>query len=531
MNRFIKIFGSLRAAWIVALSACACLCFMAVWFGGLNQDEGWYLYAAQSVHEGKIPYRDFFYTQGPAMPFVYSVFAPLWHSFFSPVQGLLGGRLVTLGFGFLTVLLSVLLARALSPKRSAAIAGFSAFAFFACNIYHLYFNAIPKTYALAGAFVIGGFLFFLKGIGKSGIAKAVLLFVSGFLFAGASGTRISLALVPIVASLSLLFAFRSFKFAFLPFGIGALSGFGITYGIFLLDVDAFKGLLFAQWYHASRGGFDFFFAAGSVLRLLRGYAALAVVAFLTLAFSLVKADKSTVPSLDCKASFTVKTMLLSFAAVFLLQLSAPFPYDDYQVPVMGLAAIPLAAGFARLFPSPQFGWFALAVTLVVSASSPLLQDWTTYAPDRFWSRKAEMTELAKLRQASRVINDMDPDGNTILTQDLYLAIETSRKVPEGLEMGPFSLFPGLTDGDAKKFKVHNVSTLTNLIASSGCSVAAMSGYGFAIAAPKCDRTSAADLTKIGLALDKAFEPVANVPDFGQNETTLTVYKRRQGGTK
>ena len=142
-----------------------------------------------------------------------------------------------------------------------------------------------------------------------------------------------------------------------------------------------------------------------------------------------------------------------------------------------------------------------------------------------------MTELAKLRQAARVINDMDPGGNTILTQDLYLAIETSRKVPEGLEMGPFSLFPGLTDEDAKKFKVHNVSTLTNLIASSCCSVAAMSGYGFAIAAPKCERTSAADLTKIGLALDKAFEPVANVPDFGQNETTLTVYKRRQGGTK
>jgi hypothetical protein len=77
MRHFLKIFNNLRAAWIVAVLAFACFGFAAVWFGALNQDEGWYLYAAQSVCEGKMPYRDFFYTQGPVMPYVYSVFAPI----------------------------------------------------------------------------------------------------------------------------------------------------------------------------------------------------------------------------------------------------------------------------------------------------------------------------------------------------------------------------------------------------------------------------------------------------------------------
>jgi hypothetical protein len=37
---------------------------------------------------------------------------------------------------------------------------------------------------------------------------------------------------------------------------------------------------------------------------------------------------------------------LGFAAVFLLQLSAPFPYDDYQVPIMPLLAVLTAVQFA-----------------------------------------------------------------------------------------------------------------------------------------------------------------------------------------
>jgi hypothetical protein len=526
MRYFLKIFNDLRVAWIVALLAFACFGFASVWFGGLNQDEGWYLYAAQMVGEGKLPYRDFFYTQGPIMPYVYSVFAPLWQSLSSPLHGLLGGRIVTLFFGGLMTLFAISLARELSPSRGKAVAGFSVFALLSCNLYHLYFTTIPKTYALGGMFLIAGFLFFAKALKDTCRVAPVLLFISGVSLSLASGTRISLILIPAVAGLSLVLAFRRYKWSFLWFGLGVVVSLFITYGILALDRSFREGLLAAQWYHASRGGFDFFFALGSVSRLLRGYAAMAVVGFLAFAFSLVKANKNDMPSFHDNAAFVFKVMIVSFLAVFLLQLSAPFPYDDYQVPLMGLVIIPLAVAFARLFPSPAFGWFVLAVSLTVSGTSPLLQEWTTYRPDRFWSRKMESSELGKLRKVAREINACDPGGKMLLTQDAYLAVETSRKVPSGLEMGPFSLFPGLTDEEAQKMKVHNISTLKKLIKSSDCSMAAMSGYGFAIAAPKCDKVSVDDLNEIGIAFDNEYEAIKSIEDFGQNETTLIVYKRK-----
>ena len=56
--------------WILLLAwaAAAALAAVNVWFGPLNQDEGWYLLAAQNVSRGMTPYRDFLYTQGPVLP-------------------------------------------------------------------------------------------------------------------------------------------------------------------------------------------------------------------------------------------------------------------------------------------------------------------------------------------------------------------------------------------------------------------------------------------------------------------------------
>ena len=55
---------------VLALIVAACVAVLSVWWGAVNQDEGWYLYAARLVGEGKLPYRDFFFTQGPVLPFL-----------------------------------------------------------------------------------------------------------------------------------------------------------------------------------------------------------------------------------------------------------------------------------------------------------------------------------------------------------------------------------------------------------------------------------------------------------------------------
>ena len=85
---------SYKKYWLLSLFACVFLTVSAVWLGGLNQDEGWYLYAANLVAEGKMLYRDFFYTQGPLMPLIYSPFTFVWDFF-----GLAGARVFTSLFG------------------------------------------------------------------------------------------------------------------------------------------------------------------------------------------------------------------------------------------------------------------------------------------------------------------------------------------------------------------------------------------------------------------------------------------------
>ena len=531
MRRIVDFLTSFRAPWLLAVGAAACMAFFAVWWGSLNQDEGWYLYAAQLVHDGKLPYRDFFFTQGPTMPFVYSVLSPLWRSAGSPLQGLLGGRVVTLLFGFAAILAAVALARHLVPTDRRGLAGLTVFALLGCNLYHLYFTAIPKTYALGGLFVMAGFLLLARGLeAAASILGKVLLFAAGLSLAFASGTRISLVLILPVVGLLLLVRFRTFRWSFLWFGLGGSAGLFLTYGLFALDPPSLRTLLAAQSYHAARGGFDPFFAIGSVARLLRGYAALGVLGMVA-PFLACAARSADAP--NDAARVTAWALVGGFLAVFLLQLSAPFPYDDYQVPIMGMLTVAVAVWFARSREAEpaaraRASWFVVLVACGISFVSPLLQEWATYAQDRFWSQKKEMTELGKLREIGREIECLDPGGKTLLTQDLYLAIETGRTVPPGLEMGPFCYFPDWPTDKARALHVMNRELLSELLESAPCTLAACSGYAFAVAAPSCHETPFDEQKRFFGLLKKNYELADTAAKFGQNATTLLVLKRREG---
>ena len=531
MRRIVDFLTSFRAPWLLAIGAAACMSFFAVWWGSLNQDEGWYLYAAQLVHDGKLPYRDFFFTQGPTMPFVYSVLSPLWRSVGSPLQGLLGGRVVTALFGFAAILAAVALVRSLVPSTRRGLAGLTVFSLLGCNLYHLYFTTIPKTYALGGLFVMAGFLMLVRGL-KSAvpIVGKVALFASGLSLAFASGTRISLILILPVTGILLLIRFGTFRWSFLWFGLGGAAGLFLTYGLFALDPPSLRTLLAAQSYHAARGGFDPFFALGSVSRLIRGYAALGVLGVAAPFLACAGRESATT---DEAARVTLWALAGGFLAVFLLQLSAPFPYDDYQVPIMGMLTVAVAVWFVRSRAAEpgahlREAWFVVLVACGISFVSPLLQEWATYAQDRFWSQKKEKTELAKLREVGREIECLDPGGKTLLTQDLYLAIETGRTVPPGLEMGPFSYFPDWPTDKARALHVMNRELLSELLESAPCPLAACSGYAFAVTAPSCSETPFDEQKRFFGLLKKNYELADTAAKFGQNATTLLMLKRREG---
>lgn len=497
---------SLKKYWFLSTFACIFLVLASVWLGGLNQDEGWYLYAANLVAEGKMLYRDFFYTQGPLLPIIYSPFKFIWEIF-----GLVGARVFTSLWGVAGIVVAMFIASSLVSEDKSRSAKLMVFVLLACNLYHIYYVTIPKTYALASFFVALGYWFYSWAFTITNIKIRYLIFaLSAALLAFASGARISLGLLLPVCGLILLLGFKRLRWSFLFFGIGGIVGLLAVYGVFLCDIDALQGLIAAQKYHTSRGGFSPVLIVGSLSRLVRWYLPIFIIAGLAIVGGGFK---------NCfkMASFAVRSSVLAMLggafSVILLQLFSPCPYDDYQVPLMGLLCVASVIGFkySDISLSPvKVIWLVIGLSFAGSFGSPLLEDWSSDGQDRFWTLKKEKSEIASLREVAREIEKLDPGGKTLFTQDLYLAIETGRKVPEGLEMGPFSILSN--------------SRWRDMLLTTDCPVAALSGYSFAIDPPVCNERNIEDQIEFWNILKSRYNVVDQVNRFGQNSTTLLLLK-------
>lgn len=502
-----KRYGILGALAFVVLASAA------VWLGGLNQDEGWYLYAARMVDAGKIPYRDFAYTQGPLLPMVYSAFCGAWERF-----GLVGGRLVTLAMGLAGLVFAASLAGITAVEGRKRAAGVLAFLLLGCNLYHVYYLTIPKTYALAGLFIALGFYLMAYGLMKCRHRRSrkLMLFVSGLCLAMAAGARLSTGACLAVAGVALLAMRGRLGACWLWFGFGGALGLAVIYGPFI----ALPGFRDALVYHVSRGGFNPVVTVGSLSRLVRWYLPLFVLGGMA-ALGGARAPDSSAENEDVR-KLLLWILFCSFLAVFVVQLFAPCPYEDYQVPVMALLAACVAAATVSSATAnvPRIMLLALGMTWAGSFGSPLLQEWMTNGYDRFWPRMKAKSELRQLQDAAKLVESVDPGGKMLLTQDLYLAIEANRQVPHGLEMGPFSM---LSDDEWRA-----------LLAETQCEVAALSGYTFAIEPPVCNERPIEKQMEYWGILKRRYDVVFREDAFGQHATPLLILKKKsgdvQGGT-
>ncbi len=110
--------------------------------GRVNADEGWYLYASRLVYQGKLPFRDFSFTQMPLLPYAYGLPQLLGSS-------LRVGRVVSLAFAFTGVALCVRVAWR-EAGRLAALAVILLCCAFPAGIYNL---TLTKTYAMVACFL------------------------------------------------------------------------------------------------------------------------------------------------------------------------------------------------------------------------------------------------------------------------------------------------------------------------------------------------------------------------------------------
>ena len=498
-------------------------------FGDLNQDEGWYLYAARLIDEGQLPYQDFAFTQAPVLPFVYSVIQPLMERW-----GVAAGRLLSLALALATAFVAATLGRRLAPRGHGTFAFLMTWLLIAGCIYQSYFTTVVKTYSLCAFFMTFGFL----ALTSPGWVGA---FGAGVLLVLAAGTRVSAGvLLPLVFA-CLLYRRRVFgNTAWMGFAVGAGLAAVLVFLPFLLVAPEATWFSLVQ-YHSSRsaGGFlpMLVFKAGFISRMVQAF-------FLPLALAVTllilrwcgglrpekSADESPVPSLASLA-------WLSVAVVTAVHFSAPFPYEDYQCVIFPVFVAALSSAWVRamapVLPAERASPFVVGMLGVVlllgvgsAFSSPINQDWFVRGRDRIWWRLKDRPDLMVLRQAGAWVRSHSKPSDLLLTQDTYLAVEAHRRVPRGLEMGPFSYYPEWSRKQAKQLHVLNRDMMRELLAAAPAPLAAFSGYGLSIRSPEISELPDVEQRALWSLVEQRYQEVLTVPHFGQAHTTLRLLERQ-----
>ncbi len=554
-----------RTTWIsllvLAIGLSVLLSAANLFLGDLNQDEGWYLYAARQITEGRVLYRDFMFTQGPALPYVYGVLFPIIGKL-----GVVGGRLITSLFGLASVGCAAWLAFR-SAKRFSKTAALCALILVGVNVYQSYFTTIVKTYGLCAFFLTAGFVALSYANGKRGASGA---FWGGFLLALAACTRLSAGIALPIAGLWLVcnrkkvypyghgeavssfkFQISSFKFlpAWLAFGLGG--GFILLIGLASFFVIAPENTYFALLgYHAGRspGGVMELAAlkAGFVSRFVQAYfvfAAGCVVAFLFRKHHHHVRDLSgpnSRPRLtellqqanQPESPFThafISLLWMAGIGITLVHFAAPFPYDDYQVIIFPVLCAALAATLIPRCPEKQLvctAWAVLLICTVASFSSPINQDWMVRGRDRIWWKFKETPDLIALQKAGAEIRERLSEGGLLLTQDTYLAVEAGARVPYGMEMGPFSYYPDMPREQAEQFNLLNKEMMLETLTKGRAPLAAVSGYGLTIRSPEITEIPSKDWKALRAVLERNYIKTSEILNFGQAHTTLEIFNRR-----
>jgi len=237
-----------------------------VWKGELHVDEASYIYAAQEIIRGKMPFHDFFFLQPPLFPYVLSI--PM---FFTSGDFLLCRSFMAL-FGFASIILTVILGFRFAGPTGALLAAY----FFIITPFQLQFYSIARMYPLAAFLICAGFIFMYPDRRSVFLRSCAMAF-----FVLAVGTRFTLILLPSLYGLYLLLTdnWRSRQVI-----IPLVAGLGVFLYVFLPflipDPDRFYFNVFGYHLDISLGSYK-----ASIIHKTAGIARLLKVYFFTFLFA------------------------------------------------------------------------------------------------------------------------------------------------------------------------------------------------------------------------------------------------------
>jgi hypothetical protein len=167
------------------------------------------------------------------------------------------------------------------------------------------------------------------------------------------------------------------------------------------------------------------------------------------------------------------------------------------------------------------------VSAIAAFSSPINQNWMVLGRDRIWWRIKDKPDILKLREVGLWLREVAGDEKKLITQDIYLAVESGLDVPSGMEMGPFCYYPEVSDERAECLNVVNRAKMESILNEFAAPVAAVSAYGFAIDSPAVTELDPLEQHRLHVLLENRYELVREIPNFGQGHTPLSLYRLKK----
>jgi len=433
---------------LILLALYALLGWYFVRYGTINHDEGWYLYAAKLVYEGKRPYVDFAYFQCPLLPYIYGFPQKVFGG------GILIGRLTSFVLGLVTVLLAAKLARRLAGDMAAVLA----FAICCTTAIFFWVFSTTRTEPLVTALAMISLYFLLTG-GKEPLAS----FLASSAMVWAAATRVSCLPAAACVFVFALYKNRAHRakaaliFLLILLQIVILLGLPlmrssehVLFNVFtsqlqrhsqLKEAPALPPLVF--WRHR----------LVEMLAYLGWYypalfqAAITVGIFVLLQLGM----RGLQCTLQQKGHYLA---LLGVAIVlYLPNVAVPENFQAvYFVPSACALAVLVSCALADLYY--RFSQTATAHLVLASTLSLLILQsvFLTGLKSYYTSSSAPLQESELV---ARHVASLVPPHKQIATFDTYVALEANRTVAHGLEMDMFAFFPRFSDEEAQRYHVVN----------------------------------------------------------------------------
>ena len=433
----------------------------------VNLDEGWYLWASKLVYEGRYLYRDFAYTQTPLLPFIYG---PLQHLL---GQGLYQGRLITIVFSMLALLLYARIAQrhiqTIYPTANGHWVPIFCLALFASSFYMTAFLAYTATYGLASFLLSLALLCALKSAPSTATLPLSPSRPQRQEFVGAALATAFLCMA-IATRLSVVGAAPALAFYLIMRSQTRLRMVGVVAASALVATLLLIGPFL--WFSAAQMLYDIFgFHTDRILSVQRQFAKMAGVLqrtagtyaapLLLLLLGLLGLLRNAIrqrrwPPLVSRYLF--ETTLVGMTLGMLLLHLMPRTTDDYYNtllgPIWAVLGTVLWARFGRSFAaSAQRTALVILLAVLTILLNGVMHARTTLRADLVQFPPQDQIEIVK--SAAQFLRDAGLENKTLLTLNTHLALEAHMNVPSGYEMSIFSYRPTWSNEQAERYKAIN----------------------------------------------------------------------------